>query len=87
MNIIWILAVHTVPLDQEYLLFAQKLCDRLSYELEKSLSNDEHYKSLFIRNRLLVDYLSFKTGIKSIAPDVLFEIFNTLHIENLKKTE
>lgn len=82
-----VLAVHTIPLDQEYLLFPQKQCDRLSYELEKSLSNNEYYKSLFVRNRHLVDYLSFKTGEKSITPDVFFEIFDTLHIENLKKTE
>lgn len=81
------LAVHTIPLDQEYLLFPQKQCDRLSFELEKSLSHDEYYKSLFVRNRLLVDYLSFKTGEKSITPDVFFDIFDTLYIENLKKTE
>lgn len=84
---LFVLAVHTIPLDQEYLLNSQKQCDRFSYELEKSLSNNEYYKSLFIRNRHLVDYISFKTGEKSITPDVLFEIFDTLYIENLKRTE
>lgn len=72
--------VHTVPMDSDYVLAAQTLCDRYDYEVQK-ITNGTMYKELFKRNKVLLDYLQTNSGFKLKTVSNITLLFDALYTE------
>lgn len=75
--------IYRVPKDQDFLLVAEKPCDRFDYEMIKYINSIE-YQSLFERNRSLISYLEENTGIKLETLTTINHLYDKLFIEQLR---
>lgn len=75
--------VHSVPLRDDYVLAAQKQCDRYDYEIQK-VTNGSVYQSLFKQNKPLLDHLQQHSGFKMSTLTKIIFLYDALYTEQLQ---
>lgn len=75
--------VHTVPMKDDYMLAAQKQCDRYDFEMQK-ITNGTMYKELLKRHKPLLDSLQENSGFSMTRLIRIAFLYDTLRTEQLK---
>lgn len=75
--------VHSMPIDDDYLLAAQKQCDRYDFEMQK-ITNGTMYKELFKRYKPLLAYLKEHSGFKMTTITEVCLLYDALYTQQIK---
>ncbi|XP_037041769.1 prostatic acid phosphatase-like [Bradysia coprophila] len=75
--------VHTQPRDEDYLLAANRRCDRFDYFMLQFM-NTSAYTDLFTKYRSLINYVEINSGTKIRTITDINDIYDTLFVERLK---
>lgn len=75
--------VHTMPIDDDYILAAQKPCDRYDFEMQKII-NGTMYKGLFKQHKPLLDYLEEHSGFKMTTISNVCFLYDALYTQQMK---
>lgn len=83
-NITWQpIPIHTIPRDMDYILAAEKRCDRFEYLLEQHFNRSE-YMAWRLKYNKLYRYAVEKSGLTSDSPMDIVYLWDTLMIQQLK---
>lgn len=75
--------VHSMPMENDYILAAQKQCDRYDFEIQK-ITNGTMYKELLKRNKPLLDYLQEHSGFKMKTLSNVTLLYDALYTQKMK---
>lgn len=75
--------IHTIPLDDDYLLWPLASCPRHT-QLFDQYMNSVEMKSIMQRHKSYIDFLQQKSGLKNMTLVDLALLYDTLFVQNLK---
>lgn len=70
--------IHTVPLDEDFILNPRSTCQRRDFLLDK------YAAKIIDENRYLIDFLQVNSGFKNLTFESIVLLQDTLHVESLK---
>lgn len=75
--------MHTVPLDDDYLLASEKKCHHFDYVMLKYMNGSE-YKGYFEKYASLIEHLEENAEMKLETITLINTVYDGLYIEKLK---